>query len=260
MNRIACGFIVMIAVCLFISSCQKEVDGSILTTPQTDSTRLSKLVALDTTMTPGADTTAISNFRYDSQKRLISKDFTEISGPTRYTYYYDFSYNNNDTLPFKVSERHNFNNYTSVTFFYYSNGFIIRDSTAEFLSSMLDKIYTGYYTALGGTLYLDKQYVFDPSISLLYLQDSIIYKRTMTGNNLTAGVDSVWDGTGFFRGANSFQAVYDNKISPQRKFNLLYNGNYWNYNGELNIDIGINNVVSGSFNNEIFPASMGSTS
>src|SRR5688500_1723182 len=92
---------------ILFTSCQQEIDPSILNSPQNDSTTISLIVALDTSLPSGQDTIAVLTFTYDALKRRYihsyrEKDFSSGLFDTYWIYYY---YNGTDTLPARFTEK-----------------------------------------------------------------------------------------------------------------------------------------------------------
>jgi len=237
----------------FFTSCQKEVDSNILNQFTEDSTYLTKEVSLDTTLPAGQDTAFIADYFYDSKKRLSGYDFTEIgSGGARFRYDYKLYYNGNDTLPVRISSIYNGGPDSMVTYLFYTGGFISRDSAFTYQSGIPGVITKKYYTGLGGDRYLLKQYDHDPGSGLTTLEDSTIYKRTVSGGNVTFYSDSTWSGMGTYYYMSRIQAAYDNKNSPYNKFPVWYFGYYEHLVSEVSLT-GLNNMISYSYTSDYGP-------
>ncbi|MEP7108485.1 MAG: hypothetical protein ABI760_10895 [Ferruginibacter sp.] len=156
MLKRTCFFLSTLAV-IYISSCQKEFtdpDGS-LQGPATskDSTWLSKVFYIDTTAAPD-DTTRTILFIYDNLHRVITQTISthELSySEIRY------SYNSNDTMPFKSVlysyDPDPFFNDTIYIFHYYDlSGKKLRDSTIYYASSSNTLTDVGNYSWLPGKI------------------------------------------------------------------------------------------------------------
>lgn len=244
---------IMLVITATFTSCQKEVDSNILKQLAEDSTYLVKAVSLDTTFPSGQDTAFISNFFYDSKKRLSGYDFTEVgAGGIRYRYDYKLYYSGNDTLPFKISSIYNGSPDSTVTYLFYSGAFITRDSAVDYLAGVPDVVTRKYFTSLGGDRYLLKQYDYDLSSGASTLDDSTIYKRTISGGNATALTDSTWGSFGTYYYMSRIQTVYDNKNSPFNKFPIWYLGYYEHLVAEVSLT-GLNNMTSYSYTSDFGP-------
>lgn len=237
--------VMLLIITATITSCQKEVDSNILKQLAEDSTYLVKEVSFDTTLPAGQDTAFISNYFYDSQKRLSGYDFTEIGGNLRFKFTYKLYYNGNDTLPYRIYRNDNNSPDSSVIYLFYSGGFIVKDSSVLYVAGIPDVITRSFLSSLGGNRYLFKQEELFSSGGGWFPSDSVIYTRTLSGGNVTASVDSTWNGSTYYY-MTSEQKAYDNKNSPYNKFPIWYLGYFEHLVGEVSLT-GINNMTSYSY-------------
>lgn len=239
-------------VCLMITalaSCQREVDGRLSEDVLDDSTTLSKIILLDTTLASGLDTQFVAHFFYDSQARHVGENIVEydnISGG-RLTYFYRYSYRNNDTLPYKISEKYSDDPDDSlISYLTYSNGFIIKDSSADYRAgvALSSKVYL--FSTLGGGKYFVTISQNDLTTGLSIVIDSTVYTRGISAGNVVSGLDSTWMNRNPFTlsRVKSFQNSFDNKYSPFGKLSLWYLGFYDNFDNQIYYDFGANNLLS----------------
>lgn len=232
---------------LILFSCQQEVDGLIAGPVNDDTTWLTKMISLDTTLPSGQDTVMLANYRYDAAKRLSTYDFTEFDlNNVKYTYDYKFHYRNNaDTLPYMLTCSFRYNTDTDTTFYYYQNGFITRDSSINSTGGTANWLWESIYTSAGNGRYLRKRYSTNLGAGgQRFLFDSLIYYRTVLNGNVISTLDSTWDAAGFYRGRSSAQMGFDGKKSYVHRFNLWYLGHEENVMHELWPANGINNLIS----------------
>lgn len=256
--KILFGLLITFSFVVVVSSCQKEIDWGLNTPTQNDSTTLSRIIILDTTLVSGQDTFFIVNFIYDGQKRKVGEDFTEIDNTisTRYTSYLRYTYNNNDTLPYRVSEKYNYSTDSIVSFLTYSGNFIVKDSANRFVAGVVNDIYAKYFSSLGGNRFLLRHINIDPILVSSTLVDSTIYTRTVNNSNLISGLDSSWYSfsPSVLNRVNSTLFSYDNKSSPFTKLTIWYLGYFDNYDDLIPTDGGWNNVLTARYD-VLYPTS-----
>ncbi len=230
----------------FFISCQKEIDPSILTGAQNDSIYVSMVIELDTTLPSGQDTIWINRYYYDSQKRLwrvkeAEYDATgQISADT-----IEYRYQGTQTTPANYRYLNGASGDSTVTYLTYSNGFIVIDSTVDYISGTPSYSRTARYTASTGNQYLSVMHFRDLSNPGAFITlDSILYTRTLSNGNIVSGVDSLWSNT-FWTTRNSFQYNYDNKPSFFKELQAWYLGNYQNL-FTYGAGFRTNNVISGT--------------
>lgn len=173
------GIIFLLVAGLTITSCQREIDGMIITpdpSPLSDSTVLSKFIEIDTTKTIGSDTVMKFEYSYDNTKRLSKINFTEtysITGGTRtYTVATTWHYNGADTLPFKVTKLINDVDIdTDTSFYVYQNGYVVYDSTIHYNNNVLDIVTIVNYTNSGNNSFVTTR-------TLRYSSSGISEERT----------------------------------------------------------------------------------
>lgn len=212
MKTVPC-FLFILAIVIF-TSCQKEIDTNILATPQNDSIYLDKAIGMDTTLPAGTDTTDKIFFTYDNSKRV--KTMTQLYG-TGFTVSstFDFLYNGNDSLPWKLIDREIFSgvyDQTDTVYYSYFNAVVSRDSTISWdnISGLNVGAIVTSYTVAGNTVNRTvKQYDFVGGNYVLISTDpGTVNVTSSSGNILTQNLVS---------GSNTFQSVqasYDTKPNP----------------------------------------------
>ncbi|MBI5373737.1 MAG: hypothetical protein HZA79_17055 [Sphingobacteriales bacterium] len=252
--RIIPGILFFLISFIVFTSCQKEIEGSLPAETQNDSTDLLKVIVLDTNLAPGQDTAFIVHYTYDHQKRMASEEFTEVDYTTNtyYTFYYRYFYNNSDTLPFRVLIKYNFSTDSMVTYLTYNNGFIVKDSTVEFVSGTVSTIWKKVFSTVTANKYLLKETEYDASGDVYRHIDSTIYTRSVIAGNLSSGLDSTWQGDILsplsLSEVNSFQFTHDNNINPLNKAILWYWGNYDSFDDAVSPNSnGVNNLLTANY-------------
>jgi len=223
MRSLFAGSILALFFISIFSSCQKEADGSLPNNPQTiDSSFIDKIIALDTTLPVGTDTTEKLFLTYDNLKRLSRS--TQLYGPglpgSSVT---DFLYSGNDSLPYKSISREVYTgvwDYTDTAYFTYSNGFIAKDSTIthDNTNSVIGARVVQY--SVSGTAVNKGLRYYDFNGGAFVLQNSSNSTLTVviTGGNLMT--QTLLTGQNTFE---SVQATYDNKPNPLAKaFKIRY--------------------------------------
>jgi hypothetical protein len=131
-------FIPLIAIFIFsLTACKKdtitEPDPTPTATLSADSNYLSKILYIE--KSGNAIDTFIRAFNFDNQKRVITIQDYSLN-PTVYEELTNFSYNSNDSLPFKrinISIALNGKRDTSISFLFYNlNGILIKDSAIDY--------------------------------------------------------------------------------------------------------------------------------
>jgi hypothetical protein len=234
---------VIIGTCILNTGCQKTTDAS--TPPPTgggnggnpnpivDSNLISMFVITDTTKTVGNDTTQKNVYLYDTQKRLTSWSYYGYDNTGRNINYSEIkklAYNGTDTLPYKIVT-------TVVTYsggianpnsdssylFYNSDGSLSKLSKVSVLTASNSyvsfsysnnksivspvniqngvQVYTGSYDSVNNTHYINSGNIV-----------SNIFTRT--------GVSTGSNPSYFFK--NSSSAIYDLKLNPFKKLELLF--------------------------------------
>jgi hypothetical protein len=129
-------FWILLVATAFFTSCQREVDASLLNnTASGDSSYLSKFFYIDTTLPSGSDTLTRGYFTYDNQKRLTSLKFyySPLVNSSDDSAFYSFRYNGTDSLPSIIVEmEYGFNGPGSYnrdsSFLFYSSNIVKKDS------------------------------------------------------------------------------------------------------------------------------------
>ena len=216
----SCFAVVTLSLFLF-SSCQKEADGAFPNTPQSDSSYLDKIFALDTTLTAPLDTVDKMIISYDNAKRVSR--ITEAYGPGTGSSVSDFLYSGNDSLPYKQISREIYTglyDYTDTVFYVYTGGLVVKDSTItrDNISSVIGAA-VREYTISGSTVNKSqREYNFTGGVFVLANTDFSSLTVVNTGGNLVSQT--------LVSGANTFQSVqasFDNKPNPILKtFRIRY--------------------------------------
>jgi hypothetical protein len=252
------GFFTGMILLICFSSCQKEIDWKLTNKTQTDSTAISRLFILDTTLTSGQDTLFKLDLFYDGQKRKSGEDFTEIDNTTgtRYITYYRYSYNNSDTLPYRLSAKYNNSTDSDFSYFSYNGNFIVKDSTVRYIAGVVSSIQIKYFSSLGGNRFMQRWIDFDLILGTSSLVDSTIYTRTVSNNNLISGLDSSWISfsPSVLNFVNSSRFSYDNKTNPFAKLTIWYLGYFDNLDDLVPTDIGMNNLLNARYDG-LYPSS-----
>lgn len=199
---------------VFLSSCQKEVEGDFPQAPQVDSGYLSRMVLLDTTRPAGSDTISKFFFNYDAQKRLtgILTYNPGVSDTTRHT----FSYNGNDSLPVQhivdqeihVGPSVFTNKY--ITYFTTSGNAIVKDSTIRIINGTILGADVSRYVINGTTVdRFGADYDYIGGNYVLNSRDTGVYSMVVTAGNLTK--QSLSSGTASYE---NVQVTYDAKPNP----------------------------------------------
>ncbi len=242
--------LLLLSILTGIVSCQKEIDGELPERTTSDSTDLARVIALDTTQVAPRDTFYKIEYSYDAQKRKALEVFTEYDNPTMTAdvWIYRYYYQNNDTLPYKVTERYQ-GSADSISFYLtYTNGFITKDST---MNHSFPYSFVLYFSELPGSRYLKKVVNYDLVNNITTVQDSTIYTRSVVNGNRVSGLDSTWAtpvGTPLLMNATSTQFAFDSKPNPFHRMTIWYLGHYNNFEAEtygyISYSYGKNNRIS----------------
>lgn len=191
----------MVLGIVFFSSCQREVEEQLPNNNNSHSSEgsiLEKYVTLDTTHPTGADTVQLTRFFYDPQTRILRVTDTWfqngthiISSAVEATY----SYNGNDTVPFKVTYQTNANGivFSDTLFLSYDNDdFVIRDSMVRYQSGVRRDMYCFYYTETSPWNYLVSGSAYDYTSNTPLHANRISLTRNWVNGNLVATYDSIY--------------------------------------------------------------------
>lgn len=244
---------------LGIISCKRNEAELILPPTDNDTIAVSRFIWFATgAPPPGLDTSVIADYTYDSQKRIAEVDHIMMTTTgTRSNYQSRYYYNGNDKLPYKLIVTYKPNSLDSlvVDIRYDNNGFIIKDSALMYFGSGGPPYYhISEYSSLGNGRFLRKFFIY-PLSSPKTISDSIIYKRTVVEGNITALVDSTWRTNGTtleLYNVSASRHTYDNKINPLYKRTLFSLGYYENIRVQFFYGLGINNIVSSTYET-LFP-------
>lgn len=212
----------IITFSMALVSCQREVDWSINNPTAADSSYLLRANVFDTTLAPGTDTLQWLSFQYDAQKRLTTmfSRFKGISSPDDTTVF-TFSYQGNDTLPFKyVYEKKYYfglvrNHRQTTVHNLFLNGFISQDSSIyiDIISGINYGAVVNKFQVSGSTVNrYGADYDFIAGNYVLSSRDTGVYAVTQTLGNITS--QTLLSGTGAYESA---QVTYDNKFNPLGK-------------------------------------------
>jgi hypothetical protein len=223
MKTFLSGYIMMVLIVVF-SSCQKEVEGTIINENLTDSI-ISRITILDTAFSSGVDTAQTIDFTYDVSKRLSK--FKSIyynlgvSGTGRFDTEeeYVYEYTGAGQFPGKLLAKYTDFAGSSAdydtSFLTYTDGYISRDSFTSSigfyqyrvaaynkLSSNRYKVYHKTDNGAGGQI-IDTSYV----------------NLSWQNGNLVKEIDSLWLPGGTWSVA-SMTVTYDSKPNPFKSFSL----------------------------------------
>jgi hypothetical protein len=233
----------LLGSCLFFSSlilftsCQKEIQDPNAGRIEVDSTIIWKYIEFDTTLSSGLDTLSVLTFDYDNNGRLISlkrldKDFsappTTLFPHFRNTVY---SYNANDTLPFKVITTYSDflgNNGNDTTYLFYSIGIVNRDSTRSSVVDMsgftFQSIAVNRYVTNGNTTvatqYRDQ--TLTPTIWPPVCPGTTVYNRIVSNGNIVSEIGDYTSCNGI--GNSTINLTYDNNPNPFYPLGIPYPG------------------------------------
>lgn len=220
----------LVSIVIFISSCQKEISWETSGRLNSDSTFLSKIIYLDTTLPAGQDTLYVIVYEYDAQDRLIKiTEYLNDNGVID-SYYTNFRYAGNDTLPLIMKSTGTFYD-SSINYYRYSNGLIAFDSLVNYdginNSVSTEKVIS--VMPIGSDRFLYKE-VHPPHIIPGFPAgsgsvDSTIFSRTVANGNLVDGIDSLWS-DGIYVDKKVIHYDFDQKKSPFKKVSFWYNGYY----------------------------------
>ena len=73
--KVICSFLAAVLMLVYFSSCQKGIDWELEDIVTNDSTDLSKIVVLDTTLATGQDKLFLFDFYYFVKKKKYFEDF-----------------------------------------------------------------------------------------------------------------------------------------------------------------------------------------
>jgi hypothetical protein len=216
-----------------ISSCKKGADNYTTDDPVTnngDGTYLQKFIYLDTTLATGIDTSDVFEFSYDAQKRLsgyvhmLYNPGVTGTGRFRSRNSYTYSYQSNDTLPYRVIEDKFYfanpaNNGRDTVYHFYQNGNIVKDSIGN-----ASEYATYTFAKLSPTR---TRVAF-----AVYRAPSIVHRDTMysftnwQNGNVIQEIDSAKNPiTGIYR-ISDINVSYDSKPNPFKKLVLPYYNPY----------------------------------
>ncbi len=217
--KVLTGIIILALSVIGITSCQKEIDWALNNRTQSDSTFLTKVITLDTTMPAGTDTVQKIFFTYDNARRLTGL-YTYLVGSTD-TSIYDFRYTGTDSIPYMtINKEIGYNGpgtYLIDSIFYYcTNTIVTKDSSIQWVypGNIYDATFTRtFVTSLPLTKVYFREYTYVGSILTLTNYDSALYNVNYISGNLSSQT-KIGGGAAFY---NSVQASYDNKNNPLGK-------------------------------------------
>jgi hypothetical protein len=213
------GLATFIVLAFSLLSCQKEIEEVNVNRVESDSSYISKVVTLDTTLPRGSDTITKIFFRYDNLNRL-SEMFSYYPGTTD-TLIQSFRYTGNDTLPQLFIEKFiGYNGpgtyYIDTVFYSFSNAFVSKDSLIQWVypGNVFDYASTGTYLKSGNSVKIyQKKYGYVAGLFTLLNSDSATYNTSFNSGSLTSQTLLTGD-AGFY---NSVQITYDGKKNPFNK-------------------------------------------
>jgi hypothetical protein len=216
------------------SSCQKEIDWSLNSKTQVDSTILIKYIEFDTTLTPGLDTMTVGTFDYNNSGRLIGENIVtkDQNAPPTTTFpffeKYTYLYNNNETLPYKVivSHRSFLDDGYDTAYLFYMNGIVIRDSIRsryiDALSNIYESIAVNLYTNNGNNTQITqyRTQTLNPPAWPPPCPGTMNYQKTYVNGNIISEVGNYTDCSGI--GTSEANLVFDNRPNPAYPYRIPY--------------------------------------
>lgn len=220
--KLLCGIFVLMIV---FSSCQKEISADdfdpIDPPAANDSIYLNKAYFL-TDLGTGMDTVVTATLQYDSRKRIVSwtDSTTADNNDEPYTISYQYFYNGNDTVPYKVislwDDLLTADDYDStIAFFTYdANGRKLKDSVVyhEYSGGAgSSSLQLTNYTYAAGKMYGEtKTETLTPSSFIEMRRDSATLNAA---GDIVQNKSYLLDG-GSYELAETMNLTYDTKISP----------------------------------------------
>lgn len=224
-------------ITLVFTSCQKELDWSLPNSVQADSTMLSKLILLDTTLPAGLDTTEKTIIEYDSHGRAVQvnryfKD--ETVPPTNSFAFFDslaFYYNGNDTLPFKAikSSKDAISMWKDTAFFFYAAAKVIKDSIRSSYLTLIpppmtaEELRVNFFTDNGNTTQVTQLFTqtLNPPVWPPPCPGTYIYQKTYVNGNITYQFGDYTSCSGFGTSVSD-HFIFDNHPNPGYTFSVPY--------------------------------------
>lgn len=208
------GILIIYLLLFGLSSCQKEVDGSLPVKTTGDSTVLWKYVVMDTTLSPGLDTLEVYYFEYDNQKRLTRlidslRDDTSSSPAYTSTSSTDFFYNGNETQPYKRIglEKDGSDRRWDTSYYSYQGQLVSMDSIRLQINNIFGNtwgIVARYFTKNGNSVTMIER--FPPTC-----ETNTIITQTYSNGNLASEMAT---SSGCATGSWDDQMTFDNKTNP----------------------------------------------
>lgn len=231
----------VILIALVVVSCQRQPDSSLPPNsntgnnnngnnnnpPSSDSTVLWKYIEIDTTLASGSDTVDKTIFFYDDMKRLDHYYAYDFSVPGDFdTTIVSYYYQNNDTLPYKITSIYHETDLDLDTDYYaYNNGIVAWDSSLHHTTWILYGSPVEKETAIVRT-YQDHGNTTTVSEAVYYIlpagspcHSTYEVSKTYVSGNI-AGEQYV--NPGCLGGSISSQWQYDNKVNPFYLIDLHY--------------------------------------
>lgn len=231
----------LLSTLIFFSSCQKEIDWGPDIETANDSIYIRRLILLDTTLPTGSDTVHVIKYSYDGMKRLEQIVWKDLyGGVNRPDEYYTLFYTGNDTLPSRLE--FSMTGAQATKFLYYSDGFVIKDSTAGSVGTENYRSVTRLTAIRNG--WHELRTVSESSLNpgVLVTTDSIIFSHRYSAGNVIQETDSSWS-QGAYSQTLRTQRLYDNRKNPFRRNQAWYAGYYSSIPGNLYYG-NRNNIIS----------------
>jgi len=215
---------------IFVSSCQREVEGDLTDDVINDNIYIDRIVEVDTTYPSGLDTTYKDQLYYDAQKRLIRVVETYFDAGTHTvnsTLILDRFYSGNDSVPFKIAVEEAYSTgeiYKDTGFLYYNNNNrIIKDSVVSYDTGIPLHKKVELFFDEGGGKYLVTRTTNNYITGSFMFADSVRLTRTFSSGNLVSSSDSTFSAMGGpLQSVFRYTLSHDNKKNPFIKLALPY--------------------------------------
>jgi hypothetical protein len=228
------GIVALVMLFAFGTSCQKEVEGSLVENNDVDSTIIRKYIEFDTTLAAGFDTIVVTTFDYDNSGRLISKKDLEkdIFAPPAMSFpYFKNSilyYNGAAVSPFKIvsAEKNSLGDTHDTAFLFYTNGIVSKDSTrmrqVDPGGFIFESIVVNNYVPNGGNTVVTqyRDVTLNPAAWPPVCPGTTTYQQTILNGNIVSETGSYSSCSGVGNSATNF--TYDNKPNPFYPLRIPY--------------------------------------
>jgi hypothetical protein len=218
------GFLLFVSFVVGFTSCQREIDPSILNRPVNDSGYIKMFFTRDTTFISKLDTLEKFLFFYDASKRIKRVDFYDykpgVSGVQDFGFV-ERSYKGIDTLPYKVVFKGVGSSVIDSTFIFRTNGIVEKDSTVTDNQTRI----MSYYLWTSSERIIQRRLHYNAAGNHVYTDSSLLIRKWVTPSKLSSS-DSIYNGppnSVLFDFGLLYTTDYDNKPNP---FKMMAAGGY----------------------------------